>query len=221
MFEATLTNFLLAFTALFSIVNPLGGALIYSQVTATHTRTERVGLAWRVALYSAVVMVVALLAGAPVLGFFGITLGALRIAGGLVVAVHAWELLAMPEHRETRKQQQVVPTDSSSDIAFFPLTLPFTTGPGTISVAVALSASGPASGADLASFYVGSTLAALSIALVVGICYASADRVVALIGQANSRVIARLAAFILLCVGVQILLAGVQDAFAPLMSARR
>lgn len=215
MLNATFASFLLAFSALFSIVNPLGGALIYSQVTAARPRAERVALAWRVAFYSAIVMVTALVAGAPLLGFFGISLSALRIAGGLVVAAHAWELLSMPEQQETRKTEQAAPADHADDVAFFPLTMPFTTGPGTIAVAIALSAS--ASGSDLFSFYAGVVLAALVIALIVGISYAFADRVVALLGQARSRVVTRLAAFILLCVGVQVLVTGVQGALGPLV----
>ena len=190
MLNATFASFLLAFSALFSIVNPLGGALIYSQVTAQRPRAERVALAWRVAFYSAIVMLTALLAGAPLLGFFGISLSALRIAGGLVVAAHAWELLSVPEHQETRKTAQAAPADRADDVAFFPLTMPFTTGPGTIAVAIALSASSSGEGF---AFYVGSAAAALAIALIVGISYASADRVVALLGQARSRVVTRLA----------------------------
>lgn len=215
MLNAAVASFLLAFSALFSIVNPLGGALIYSQVTAARPRAERVALAWRVAVYSGVVMVTALIAGAPLLGFFGISLSALRVAGGLVVAAHAWELLSMPEHQESRKTEQAAPADKAEDVAFFPLTMPFTTGPGTIAVAIALSAG--ASGGDLFAYYAGAVAAAVIIALIVGVSYASADRVVALLGQARSRVVTRLAAFILLCVGVQVLLTGVQGALGPLL----
>ena len=221
MIQQTLASFLLAFSALFSIVNPLGGALIYSQVTADRERGERVRLAWRVALNSAVVMLTALWAGAPLLGFFGISLSALRIAGGLVVAAHAWELLSAPEHQEDRKQRQATSAEAAADVAFFPLTMPFTTGPGTIAVAIALSASGPAAGGDVLAFLLGASLAAAAIALLIGIAYASADRVVALLGRARSRIVTRLAAFILLCVGVQVLLTGVHDALAPLLAVPR
>lgn len=210
-------GFLLSFSALFSIVNPLGGALIYSQITADRTRSERVRLAWRVALYSAIVMLAALWIGAPLLTFFGLTLSAVRIAGGLVVAAHAWELLSMPESQEDRKQRQAEPASEAADVAFFPLTMPFTTGPGTISVAIALSAGSPGEGADKLVYFLGSSLAALAIALIVGVSYASADRVVALLGEGRSRVVTRLAAFILLCVGVQILLTGINDALGPLL----
>lgn len=216
----TLASFLLTFSALISIVNPLGGAIIYSQVTADRTHDERVALAWRVATYSAIVMLTALWAGAPILGFFGVSLAALRIAGGLVVAARAWELLLGPERQESRKAEQAAPVSRTEDVAFFPLTLPFTTGPGTISVAIALSANGPSSGGTLASFVIGASAAAVSVALIVGACYASADRLVALLGPARSRVVARLAAFVLLCVGVQILLLGIDDAVRGMLRPR-
>lgn len=219
--QSIAASFLIAFPALFSIVNPPGGALIYSQVTADREHADRVHLAWRVALYSAGVMLVALLAGASLIGFFGVTTGALRIAGGLVVASRAWELLAAPEQQEGRKQAQASTAAGADDVAFFPLTMPFTAGPGTISVAIALSASRPMDPAELVPFFVGGSLAAAAVAVTVGLCYASADRVVSLLGPAGARVLTRLTAFLLLCIGVQIVLTGVQDWMAPLLPASR
>jgi multiple antibiotic resistance protein len=218
--QSILGSFLIAFPALFSIVNPPGGALIYSQVTADRDHPGRVRLAWRVAVYSAAVMLVALWAGAALIGFFGVTLSALRIAGGLVVAARAWELLAAPQEREDRKQAQAAPAAGAEDVAFFPLTVPFTTGPGTIAVAIALGASGPTGALDRLPFFAGGSLAAAAVAVTVGLCYASADRVVALLGPAGARVLTRLTAFLLLCIGVQIMLTGVQDALTPLLAPR-
>src|ERR1700733_6716150 len=114
---STISSFLLAFPALFSIVNPPASALIYSQVTADRSHTERVALAWRVAVYSAGVMLTALWAGAALIGFFGVSLAALRVAGGLVVAVRAWEMLADPGTNENRKQEQAAPALGSGDVA--------------------------------------------------------------------------------------------------------
>src|SRR6185295_14308257 len=102
----TIDSFLIAFPALFSIVNPIGIALIFHQVTADLIRQERTALAWRVATYSFGVMLVSLWAGATLIGFFGVSLSALRVAGGLVVAVRAWEMLSAPEQNEGRKQEQ-------------------------------------------------------------------------------------------------------------------
>ncbi len=211
-------SFVLAFSALFSIVNPIGGALIYSQITADRSHPERVALARKIGLYSTIVMLVSLWAGATVMSFFGITIGALRIAGGLVVAVRAWELLSAPDQNEDRKQEQAAPASGQPDVAFFPLTLPFTTGPGTISVAVALSSSRPTNPEGGLPFYVGLSLAAVGMGLLIVISYASADRLVALLGPGRSRIVTRLSAFLLLCIGTQILLNGVEDTVGDMLA---
>jgi multiple antibiotic resistance protein len=213
-------SFLLAFPALFSIVNPIGGALIYSQVTADRTHDQRRALAGKIGVYASLVMLVALWGGAYVLNFFGITLSALRIAGGLVVAVRAWELLSTPEVNEAMKQEQAAPASADEDVAFFPLTMPFTTGPGTISVAIALGSTRPANAAGLIPFFLGVSAAALVMALIVWIAYRWADKLVALMGQTRARVVTRITAFLLLCIGTQILLNGVHDVLEPLLSGR-
>lgn len=212
-------SFLVALPALFSIVNPLGGALIFHEVTAGRGRAERTRLAWRVAFYAAVVMLAALWIGASIMSFFGVSMEALRIAGGMVVAAAGWEMLYNSQASEDRKQEQAAPAVERADAAFFPLTMPFTTGPGTISVAIALSANRPTTAAELVPFFAGLSGAAIVIALAVGVCYASADRVVTLLGPARARVLTRLSAFLLLCIGVQILLTGAQSAIATAFSA--
>ncbi|MCG5238589.1 MarC family protein [Azospirillum doebereinerae] len=215
-----LHSFLLAFTALFSIVNPIAMALIFSQVTAGRSASERAKLAGLVGLYSAVVMLTALWAGAYVLNFFGVSLAALRIAGGFVVAERAWVLLSAPEAHEAKKQEQAAPAETAEESAFFPLTIPFTTGPGTISVAIALGSNRPPDGGPLTAFFIGVSAAALAIAVLIWLSYRSADRLVALLGPTRARVLTRLFAFLLFCVGVQILLNGVTDALGPMLARR-
>lgn len=203
-------DFLLAFSALFSIVNPIGSALIFNEVTKSRTHAQRVILSKRIALYSCIVMLCSLWIGAYVLKFFGISITALRLAGGFVVAATAWQMLSSPERREERKEQQA---DSArdDDIAFVPLTIPVTTGPGTIAVAIALGSNHPLDDLDSLRFALGTGAAAVSIAAAVWICYRAADRLVAFVGPAGARTLSRLAAFLLLCVGVQIALNGLLD----------
>ncbi|MCQ8240760.1 MarC family protein [Rhizosaccharibacter radicis] len=216
--------FLLGFPALFSIVNPIGAALIFAEVTSERSRAERTLLARKVALYSVVLLLVSLWAGSALLSFFGITVGALRIAGGLVVAVRAWGLLQAPEANEARKEQQAQQESRSgttdvSATAFFPLTMPFTVGPGSISVAIALGAERPVRAGllDWAEFGLGLTLAALLVCLVVWLLYASADRVVAMLGRSGARILTRLVALILLAIGVQIVISGLQEVVAGIV----
>jgi multiple antibiotic resistance protein len=210
--SAAVAAFLLAFPALFSIVNPAGGAFIFNEVTAGLTHAERAALAGKVAFYSTLVLLGALWGGAYILNFFGISLGALRVAGGVFVALRAWDLLSAPERQEERKQAQAESGGRvSEDIAFFPLTLPFTTGPGTISVAVALSAGRPSGGHGLLPFFLGVSGAAVAVTLLVWIAYRFADQVASWLGASARRTLARLTAFLLLCIGTQITINGVAD----------
>ncbi len=213
-----LAAFLLAFPALFSIVNPITGAFIFREATADRTHAGRVVLARRIGLYSFIVMLVALWAGSYLLTFFGISLAALRMAGGLVLAGFAWERLGAPERHDSRKQQEASEAGPQDDVAFFPLTLPFTTGPGTISVAVALGAGHPAGGVALVSFFAGVTVAALVLAWVIALTYSYADRLGEALGRTGSNIVSRLSAFILFCIGVQLLLTGLSDALEKLLA---
>jgi multiple antibiotic resistance protein len=216
--SSMISSFLVALPALFSIVNPIGGALIYSQVTLGRSHPERVALAYRVAFYSAIVMLTSLWIGATLMSFFGVSIDALRVAGGLVVAASGWRMLNDPKENEDRKHDHAAPAAWASDVAFYPLTMPFTTGPGTIAVAIALSAGRPSTTAGLLPFYAGASGAALTIAIVIAICYASADRIVALLGPARARILTRLSAFLLLCIGVQIGISGAQGALTSVLS---
>ncbi len=209
-----LRAFLLAFPALFSVVNPLGMALIFHETTAEFGTAAQQQLARLVAVYGALVMLVAAFAGSYVLTFFGISLAALRLAGGAVVAVRAWELLAAPEVYEQRKSSQAV-AGSGASVAFYPLTMPLTTGPGTMAVAVALGAERPAAvGIGLVGFLGGLALACVAVAVTIWLSFGSAPRIAAWLGPTARQTLSRLAAFLLMCIGVQIMIHGFADVLA-------
>src|SRR5262249_41840897 len=161
--------------------NPVAGALIYQRVTTDRSHTDRLILARQIGVYSAIVVLVSLWVGAAVLSFFGITVSALRVAGGFVVAVRAWQMLSEPDMWEERNHERAAPAAGNEDVAFFPLTIPFTTGPGTISVAIALGANRPPAAGAFAPYFAGVSAAALAVAVTVWMCYGAADRLVELI----------------------------------------
>jgi multiple antibiotic resistance protein len=98
--------------------------------------------------------------------------------------------------------------------------IPFTTGPGTISVAVALGAGHPQLFHGLGWFFLGMTAAALAMSVVIWVTYHYADRLSRLMGPTGTRAVTRMSAFLLLCIGVQILITGVEDVLGPLLAAR-
>ncbi len=219
--QAAFDAFLLGFPALFSIVNPLAGGLIFRTVAGNRSDAVYASLSLRVAIYSFFVMTISLWGGTFVLAFFGVTLPALRVAGGLVVALSAWDRLNAPERREQQKQEQAAPAaGDAEDIAFYPLTLPFTTGPGTIAVAIALGAGRPHFSAGLIAFHVGMSVAALAVAALVWVVYRYAERLAHPLGEAGTRILTRVLSFLLLCVGMQILINGITDVLRPLLPSR-
>ena len=90
IFGELFAAWLFGFSALISIINPPAGALIFHGMTRWLTEQERARLARAIAINSFIVLLAALFLGTPILGFFGISLEALRIAGGLTVAVAGW-----------------------------------------------------------------------------------------------------------------------------------
>jgi len=209
--------FLIGFPALFSIVNPAATAMIFYNLTSDLTHKARVELAGRVAINAALVLLGSIWLGSYVLNIFGVSLGALRVAGGLVVASTAWALLMKPEAKVKTSGDQdpdaaAVPL---GDIAFFPLTMPITTGPGSIAVAIALASERPQSGQGTITFFAGLTLAAVATASTVWLSYLFADRLFVRLGQAGADVVSRLSAFLLLCIGVQIMSTGAESLLGP------
>ncbi len=202
-------SFLLAFPALLAIVNPLGMAFIVEDLLRDLPRAERARVVRSVGIYSLSVMLGALWGGAAVLSFFGVSIEALRLGGGLVILLSSLELLLRPEVKEARKQGQAAEgARTATDRAFFPITMPMTTGPGTIAVAIALGAERPEAWEPRLIFYIGVSAAAMAMALLIWLTYWSADWLARRFSASAQRILSRLAAFLLLCIGVQIMISG-------------
>src|SRR5271170_5119975 len=133
---------LLAIGALLPIVDPLGGAPIYLAMTAGLTPAERDPMAKAVAVNSFLLLIASFLIGAYVLDFFGLSIPAVQVAGGIVVCAIAWSLLNSPNAPPAlaREGPSTATADDLGQRAFYPLTMPLTVGPGSISVALTLGA---------------------------------------------------------------------------------
>src|ERR1700756_308882 len=131
---------LLVFAALFPIVNPLGNAPIFLAITSDYTRDERASLAWRVTVNAFVLLVASVATGTYVLEFFGISVPVVQVGGGLVVSALGWQLLKDPSSIDA---PATATAPRSLNLTFYPLTMPLTVGPGSISVAITIGASHP------------------------------------------------------------------------------
>ncbi len=217
-------NLLLTFGALFSIVNPLGSAFIFFGATRGLSPQLRALLSRWVAIYAFVIITASLYVGAYVLEFFGISIPVLRVAGGIVIALSAWRMLNQPDTTEQRRSEAAEPASidvAPKRLAFYPLTMPLTTGPGTISVAISLGTSRPSGLRAATLAYVIETMGAVAaVALLVYFMYRNSSRVARLLGATGTSIVMRLSAFLLFCIGIQILWNGVAELLVSLPSVR-
>lgn len=200
-----LKSTILFVSALFPVVNPLGGSPIFLGMTHD-CACDRTALARQIALDSFILLAASFLVGAHVLAFFGISIPVVQVGGGLIVMSTGWAMLHQEEEpsRGEAARHRVEQGDVFKQ-AFYPLTMPLTVGPGSISIAITLGANAPRHHGfnylPIVTALVGSLLIALSVFL----CYGLAERMARLLGETGMNVILRLSAFLLVCIGVQIL----------------
>ena len=201
-------NTLLVVGALFPIVNPVGNTPIFLTLTRGLTGRERTVLARMIAFNGLVLILTSIFVGTHILSFFGISLPVVQVGGGLVVISTGWAILRQPndeEGVEDSTERRECNEENYARQAFYPLTLPLTVGPGSISVAITVGAN-LSEGSNwhwplIAGVLLGSALIAASIYL----SYRFAERLGRTLGDSAMNVIIRLSSFILVCIGVQIL----------------
>ena len=174
--------FLYAFTTLLPVINPFSGAMFFVTLTGHLSDADRSYVAGRIAL------------------FFGISVGVLRCAGGIVLFAAGWNALNAPAQDGTSSPKMELPRSRLKAMAFYPFTLPLTTGPGAIAVTVAIGTTLPYNFSNLA----GTILAILAVVAVIWLCFRYGDRVSRAVGAAGADALARIFAFILICLGVAV-----------------
>jgi multiple antibiotic resistance protein len=198
--------------ALFPIINPPAAAFIILSMVPHASPAQRAELARRIAINSFVILLASLSIGAYLLSFLGISIAVLRVAGGLIIAMAGCNLL-QSSGDETEEAQPDPMTGSDPTLrvkAFYPLTLPVTVGPGSISVAIALGTGSPREGLQPVHFIgVGVALGLLCVSIY--LCVRFAGNVERLLGPSGTQVAMRLFAFAIFCIGVQILWLGLSD----------
>src|SRR5580658_10432681 len=114
-------TFLLVYAALFPIVNPIGSAPIFLSMTGGMTHAERTSLVGHIALNSFLLLLGSLFVGSHVLEFFGITLPAVRVAGGLVVTAFGWRLLHADQQLADQRDSAAATRRPAPTESFYPL----------------------------------------------------------------------------------------------------
>ena len=202
---------LLVVGALFPIVNPIGNTPIFLSLTRGLSGRRTV-LARMIALNGLILILTSIFIGTHILTFFGISLPVVQVGGGLVVISTGWTLLRRPDDEDTGEKgarRECSDADYSRQ-AFYPLTLPLTVGPGSISVAITVGANRPEGSEWRWPLIAGMLLGSVLISASIYWSYRFAERIGRTLGDSAMNVIIRLSSFILVCIGVQILWNGLR-----------
>jgi multiple antibiotic resistance protein len=207
-------SFLLAFTALLPLINPIGSALIFLGLVGDEPAAVYRQLARKIAISTILFLIVIEFLGSLLLSFFGISLPVVQVTGGIIIAATAWSLLFESDAgASNRKKHEEIEgngstVDDGDDLAgkiFYPFTFPITAGPGTLVVMLTLSARVSNKGLiETAEGHAGIVLAAVVLSASVYFCYAYAPRVIKAVSPSTVHGILRVIAFVLMCIGVQI-----------------
>jgi multiple antibiotic resistance protein len=206
--NAVVSAFLLTFAGLFPIVNPLESAPFFLGLTAGLSTAERRVLARKAAINGFLLLLGAMVLGPWLLEVFGIQLPVVRIAGGLVVTALGWKLLSAEQLSEHAVDSSPAGTPPRKVGSFYPLTMPLTVGPGSMSVAITIGsrkAAGLPPISQLAEHATGAVLGVIAIGLSIYLAYRFAETIGRLLGATGLEVLVRLSAFILMCIGIEII----------------
>ena len=192
--DGVINHLITVFFGFFAIMNPLANTTVFVGLTSDLNEAQKTHIAKRSLLLTFFIIVTFAVLGKTLFTFFGITLPALRIAGGLIVFIIGYHMLQ-------GESSSLHSTNENADsLAVSPLAVPILAGPGTIATAMNFSASG-------GWFDIASTVAIFStLCLITYFCFVFGERIVHKLGRSALQIITRLMGLILAVIGVQMLI---------------
>ncbi|WP_269237513.1 MarC family NAAT transporter [Flavobacterium flavigenum] len=197
--------FIYLFAALFSVLNPIGTVPIFVGLTHDDTDSERSRISLWTAINVFIILIVSFFIGQYVLTFFGISIDALRIAGGLVILNSGFSLLSGKISKK-RGINKKIENDAQkrNDIALTPLAIPMLAGPGSISLLIAFYQEHH----EIEEIII-SSLAILAISIAIFIILKSAHYLARILGASGIVAISRIIGFIVIAIGIQYIVSSI------------
>jgi multiple antibiotic resistance protein len=199
--ESFLSALALAFVTLFPIVDPPGAIPVFCTLTADSTSEVRRRTAFKTALNVLIILLVFYFVGEFILEFFGISLGVLKIAGGVVVAHTAWDMLTSKDKILSTDTQEL---QTKEDISFTPMALPLLSGPGAIGAAIGLSIPG-----TQINYTLGISAGIFLASVTVYIALMLSIPILKILGKAGIDILKRIMGFFILAIAVQLTVNGI------------
>ena len=211
-FQHEIQFFIFCLTTLFTLINPIGISPILIIMTERFSKKEKVNIAQKGSLTAFITLILFSLLGSVIFNFFGITIEAFQIMGGILFFRNGLRMLDSKIGRSRTTPAEQEESEESDDIAVSPIGIPLIAGPGAITAAMLLSSQTP----QLYSYF---TLI-FSIFFVLSLVYLilrNGDMILKLLGTTGIRIIQRLMGLILMVIAVQFVINGVISIYNPLM----
>ena len=202
----TMDIFLYVFAALFSVINPLGTVPVFVGLTSDESIPERNKTSLLTTINVIVILIISFFAGTFLLKFFGISLNALRIAGGMIIVTSGFALLTgtFSKHKGMKNKRVQKDLDKREKFSLTPLAIPMLAGPGSISLLITFNQKYQTTTSIL---YV--ILAVLAVGLATFLILRSSHYISKLLGASGINAISRIVGFIVISIGVEYISAAV------------
>jgi MarC family membrane protein len=195
----------LLLAALFSVLNPIGTVPIFVGLTQDYTKKERSRVSLLTGINVFIILIISFFIGQYVLQFFGITISALRIAGGIIIASSGFSLLNGKFSKNKGISKEVEEDiQSRNDIALTPLAMPMLAGPGSISLLIAYYQEHQKTEEIIAS-----VLAILAVSILIFLILRSAHYLAKILGSSGIVAISRIIGFLTIAIGIQYIISSV------------
>ncbi len=203
------TEYLKFLVAVFSVTNPFGIIPIFITLTTGYSKLERHSTARRTSLAFACVMILILLAGDPILRFFGISVSSFKAAGGIIILLMALSMVHAKVSRIKQTEEEAEDAADKESIAIVPLCIPLLAGPGAMSTVIVYSHQGSSMTHLLLL-----TAGILIVTLCVWLCLITAPFIAKLLGRTGMNVVMRIMGLVLAAIGVEFIVHGFMEMFA-------
>ena len=205
MFNNNIEFFILCFSALFTLVNPIGLVPIFLSMTENCTSNEKGSIAFRAVIFSTCLLILFALIGELIFSLYGITITAFKIGGGILLCKISLDMLESKRTRTKITPKETKEAEGKTEIAYTPLGIPLIAGPGSIASIMILYAQSININ-QKSILFVTLILVMILTLLILVISRPIASR----LGTTGMRVLQRIMGIFLMAIAVEFILSGIK-----------
>jgi multiple antibiotic resistance protein len=199
--------FLTILIGLFSLINPLGALPVYVSLTQDFPEENKLSTLKKTCIYIFVICIISYYLGVYLLNFFGITIPALRVAGGLIIFRSGWQLLNVIHKKEIK--DKLSESEGREDISFSPLAMPLLAGPGSMSFLITLYSNRSEKADEALVQDLSAIVAILIVCISIYFVFKYAPRLMRSAGQAGLSSLSKVMGFLVTGIGVQMIISSI------------